>query len=54
MSDKKLGRPTDNPKNNKITIRIDDEVLKILDAYCKKKNVTRTSAITEGIKKLEK
>lgn len=54
MSDKKLGRPTKNPKNNKITIRLTDDIYEILDTYCKKKNVTMTTAITEGIKKLAK
>lgn len=54
MSAKKLGRPTTNPKNTKITIRIDDEVRNILDNYCEKKGVSRTTAITDGIRKLEK
>ncbi len=54
MSAKKMGRPTANPKNTKITIRIDDEVREILDNYCKKKCVSRTTAITDGIRKLEK
>ena len=53
MSDKKMGRPTDNPRPNKISIRISDEDKKILEAYCEKKNVNKTEAISRGIKMLE-
>ena len=41
MSDKKMGRPTDNPKLNKISIRISDEDKGILDKYCEKENVNK-------------
>ena len=27
MTEKKLGRPTDNPKNTKLTVRVDAETL---------------------------
>lgn len=49
-----MGRPTTNPKNNRITIRMDDNTLKILDRYCKQKGITRTDAVRESIKLLEK
>ena len=49
-----MGRPTDNPKDTKITIRVDKTTLSILDDYCKKENVSRTEGIRNGIKKLEK
>lgn len=52
MSDKKMGRPTDNPKLNKISIRISDEDKDILDKYCEKENVNKTEAISKGIKSL--
>jgi hypothetical protein len=52
MSDKKMGRPTDNPKLNKISIRISDEDKGILDKYCEKENVNKTEAISKGIKSL--
>lgn len=49
-----MGRPTTNPKNNRITIRMDDTTLKILDRYCKQKGITRADAVRESIKLLEK
>ena len=30
----KLGRPTDNPKLHRITVRLDAESKAVLDAYC--------------------
>lgn len=48
----RTGRPTDNPRRNKISIRISDEDKAILDAYCEKENVTKTEAISRGIRKL--
>lgn len=49
---KKMGRPTENPKPNKISIRISDEDKQILERYCDVENVNRTEAISRGIKKL--
>lgn len=55
MSDKKIGRPTDNPKNAaKITVRFDKETLDMLDTYCDKKGISRTDGIRHGIKLLDK
>lgn len=48
-----MGRPTDNPRPNKLSIRISDGDKKILEDYCKAENVNRTEAISRGIKKLE-
>lgn len=48
-----MGRPTDNPRLNKLSIRISDEDKKILEDYCKYENINRTEAISRGIKKLE-
>lgn len=53
MPEKKLGRPTDNPKSNPIHVRLDKESLFILDKYCEKKCVTRAEGIRNGIKMLE-
>ena len=53
MSDKKMGRPTDNPRPNKISIRISDEDKNILENYCKEKKVNKTEAISRGIKRLK-
>ncbi len=37
MPSKKIGRPTDNPKGSRITIRLDEESKNILEKYCEKK-----------------
>lgn len=49
----RTGRPTNNPRPNKISIRISDEDKSILEKYCKENNVNKTEAISRGIKKLE-
>ena len=48
----KAGRPTDNPKQDRITVRLDNESSKILKEYCQKFNVERAEAIRRGVKKL--
>lgn len=53
MSDKKMGRPTDNPRPNKISVRISDEDKNILENYCEKENVNKTEAISKGIRSLK-
>jgi metal-responsive CopG/Arc/MetJ family transcriptional regulator len=50
---KKRGRPTENPKSKKISVRLDDETLKVLDTYCEKNNVSRTEGIRKGISTLK-
>lgn len=52
--DKKMGRPTDNPKISSLTVRLDEESDKILKDYSSKYNITRTEAARKGIKKLKK
>lgn len=49
---KKMGRPTDNPKPFKITVRLDAESKAILDEYCKNNSVNQMEAVRKGIKKL--
>lgn len=49
----KIGRPTDNPKPYKITVRIDEEGKEILNSYCNQENVSQMEAVRRGIKKLE-
>lgn len=49
----RTGRPTDNPRPNKISIRISDKDKAILEAYCKQENVNKTEAISRGINKLQ-
>lgn len=53
MSAAKLGRPSDNPRRNKISIRINDKSKELLERYCSEKGVTKTDAIERGIMKLE-
>lgn len=50
---KKTGRPTDEPKSHRITVRIDEESKKTLDEYCLKKEIKQAEAIRIGIKKLK-
>ncbi len=49
----RIGRPTDNPKNNKITVRLDDEATNILEAYCEQEKIEKGEATRRGIKKLK-
>lgn len=51
--EKKRGRPTNNPKLNRITVRIDDKTLEILDEYCLQNDVDRGEATRRGINKLK-
>lgn len=48
----RTGRPTNNPRPNKISIRISDRDKEILEDYCERENVNKTEAISRGIKKL--
>ena len=49
----RTGRPTDNPKNERITVRLDKDSSKILEEYCNQESVEKAEAIRRGIKKLE-
>lgn len=51
---KKMGRPTEKPKNTQIAIRLDDETLNILDKYCKQQGVSRAEGTRRAIHKLKK
>lgn len=50
----KMGRPTDNPKNHKITARLDDMSAEIMNRYCQQESVEKGEAVRRGIKELEK
>lgn len=52
MSAAKLGRPSDNPRPNKLSIRISDRSKQILEEYCEAHQVNRTEAIERGIGRL--
>lgn len=49
----RTGRPTDNPKNERVTVRLDMESSQILNEYCAEESVDRAEAIRRGIKKLK-
>lgn len=50
---KKMGRPTDNPKYDRATVRMDINTKAILDAYCKQEKVEMAVAIRRAIAMLE-
>ena len=47
MSDKKkAGRPfSENPKAVKLTVRVDNDTVKILDDYCLRNNISRADGV---------
>ena len=53
MDSPKMGRPTDNPKDKTLFIRLDSESSKTLEAYCAQEEVTKAEAARRGIKKLK-
>lgn len=53
MANKKMGRPTENPKRHRIAVRLDDESKGIIERYCKQENVNLMEAARRGIKKLK-
>jgi len=52
LADKKLGRPTDNPKPVRMGIRMDADTIKKLDAYCEAHNILRSEAVRIAINML--
>ena len=50
---KKIGRPTNDPKPNKVTVKVSNETLNILDDYCKRNNKTRAEGIRDGLNSLK-
>jgi hypothetical protein len=48
-----MGRPTDNPKDKTLFIRLDNESSEALEAYCEQEQVTKAEAARRGIKKLK-
>lgn len=53
MSSKKMGRPTDNPRPHKVSIRINENSKQTLEKYCLQESVNKTEAIERGIGKLK-
>ncbi len=54
VSNKKMGRPTDNLKSMKIEFRADDEIVKKLDECVGEFGSNRSEVIREGISELHK
>ena len=48
-----MGRPTDNPKPYKITVRVDEKGKDILRRYCEQKKANQMEAVRNAIYKLE-
>lgn len=49
----RTGRPTDNPKPYKMTVRVDQKSKEILDKYSEQEGVSHMEAIRRGISRLE-
>lgn len=49
----RTGRPTDNPKAYKITVRLDEEANGVLQAYCEQESIEKGEAVRRGLKKLK-
>ena len=54
MDKSKMGRPTNNPKNNRITVRLDNDTFNKLNKYCESEKINYTDAIRNLIKTLDK
>ena len=48
----RTGRPTNDPKQERITVRLDEQSSNILRNYCAQEHVEKAEAIRRGIKKL--
>lgn len=49
----RTGRPTDNPKQHKITVRLDEESDLIMKKYCEQFEIEKGEAVRRGLKKLK-
>lgn len=45
----RTGRPTTNPKNQRVTFRFDEESARIIDKYSKKYNVTKSEIVRKAL-----
>lgn len=50
----KMGRPTDNPKNIRFEIRLDNDTNEKLEKCSSELNLTKTDVIRKGIDLVEK
>lgn len=49
MSAKKIGRPTDGPKDFMLRVRLDREILRKLDECCEAAQLSRSEIVRNGI-----
>ena len=52
MGNKKIGRPTESPKNTTIKFRIDSETLNKLNDCSKKLGVTKSEVLRRGVHRI--
>ena len=50
---KKIGRPTNDPKNLRVTIRFNDEQSQKIQDYAKKNNLTTSEVIRKAVADLK-
>ena len=50
---KKMGRPTTDPKGSRIGVRLNEQCEDILNRYMEQENVSIAEAVRHGIMKLE-
>ena len=51
---KKMGRPTDSPKEIQIAVRFDVETLQILDDFCEHEKISRAEGTRRAVRRLKK
>lgn len=49
---KKMGRPTNDPKDVKLTVRVNKVTNEILEKYCKENNISKVEGVREAINRL--
>lgn len=49
---KKMGRPTNDPKGVKLTVRVNKTTNEILEKFCKENNLTKVEGVREAINRL--
>ena len=52
MGNKKMGRPTDNPKNVSIKFKADDETVRKLQESSEELNVSKAEILRKGVHKV--
>ncbi|WP_159449053.1 MULTISPECIES: hypothetical protein [Oscillospiraceae] len=50
---KKMGRPTDEQKPHRLSTRVSDRTMKILDDYCRKRKINHPEGVRQAIDRLK-